>query len=81
MVIAELNRKKKVVGLNQVKRAVNKGEAELVIVAKDIDRRIFKELMDVVGRSGVKVEFVDSKEMLGRAAGIKRPASSVALLK
>ena len=69
MVLTGLVRKKRVVGLNQVKRAINRGEAELVIIAKDIEDRIFTELLDVAGRMGVKVELVDSKEMLGKAAG------------
>ena len=81
MVLTGLVRKKRVVGLNQVKRAINRGEAELVIIAKDIEDGIFTELLDVAGRMGVKVELVDSKEMLGKAAGIKRPTSSVALLR
>ena len=81
MVLTDLVMRKRVVGLNQVKRAINRGEAELVIIAKDIEDGIFTELLDVAGRMGVKVELVDSKEMLGKAAGIKRPASSVALLR
>lgn len=79
-------------GLNQVVRAVDSRKAKAVVIAEDCDESSYKNLISALcAQNQVKLFVVESKEELGRMAGLcKRdiegsarnivPTSSVAVL-
>ena len=68
-------------GINEVTKAVERGTAKLVVVAKDVQPpEIIQHLPLLCKEKNIPCEEVDSKEKLGIAAGIKVPASSVAVI-
>lgn len=68
-------------GVNEVTKAVERGQAKLVLIALDVNPpEIVMHLPALCDEKGVPYLFVPSKEALGKAAGIKRPASSAAVV-
>lgn len=73
--------KKIKVGLKQTLKAVERGEAQEVIVAKDADEPIIRQVEAACARHQVPLHYVDSKGKLGEACGIDVGAASVAIQK
>ena len=68
-------------GINEVTKAIERGTAKLVVIAKDTQpAEIIQHIPILCKEKGIKFEEVDSKEKLGLAAGIKVPCSSVAVI-
>lgn len=72
--------KKKTVGTKQTTKAVQKGNARLVFVARDAEARVIEPLLALCREKGVEVVMVDSMEELGRACGIEVGSASAAIL-
>ena len=68
------------VGSNQTAKAIGKGRAEVVFVAKDADRRVLEGVLAAARDRGVDVVEVGSMRELGRACGIAVGASAAAIL-
>ncbi|MCD6434339.1 MAG: 50S ribosomal protein L7ae [Candidatus Diapherotrites archaeon] len=69
------------IGVNEVTKAVERGEAKLVIIAKDVDpKEIVMHLPVLCKEKGIPCSFVESKKELGEKAGIAVSASSVAVV-
>jgi large subunit ribosomal protein L7A len=81
MPIDTLKNARKVVGAKQVAKAVEKGQASLVLLAGDADSRVTTPIRELCGRGGVAFEMVPSMEELGKACGIEVGAAAVAVLK
>ena len=65
-------------GINEVTKAIERGTAKLVIIAKDTSpAEIIQHIPLLCKEKNISCEEVDSKEKLGIAAGIKVPCSSV----
>lgn len=68
-------------GTNEVTKAVEKGAAKLVIVAKDTNPpEIIMHLGPLCKEKGVPIVIVPSKIELGRAAGLPISTSSVVII-
>ena len=68
-------------GANEVTKAVERGEARLVIIAKDVSPpEIIMHLPLLCKEKGIPCVEVPSKEELGTVAGIDKAASSVAIV-
>ena len=68
-------------GVNEVTKSVERGQAKLVLIALDVNPpEIVMHLPALCKEKGVPYLFVPSKADLGKAAGIKRPASSAAVV-
>ena len=68
-------------GVNEVTKAVEKGTAKLVVVAKDVTPpEIVMHLPLLAKEKGILCVEVQSKEELGSAAGIDVPNVSVAVV-
>ena len=68
-------------GTNEATKAVEKGQAKLVVVAKDINPpEITMHIPLLAEEKGVPCVQVPSKEELGAAAGIDVPTGSVAIM-
>lgn len=70
----------KVVGANQTARAVSRGQAQVVYVAKDADRRFVDGVLTAARERGVDVIEVDSRKSLGRACGIAVGTAAAAIV-
>jgi large subunit ribosomal protein L7A len=68
------------VGTNQTAKAINRGQARVVFVAKDADRRVTEPLLRSARERGVEVVEVASMAALGRACGIAVGAAAAAIL-
>ena len=70
----------KVVGQKQALRAIKNGEARLVIVALDAEKRIKDPVVSECESRGIDVATVQDMVSLGKACGIKVGAAVVAIL-
>ena len=68
-------------GTNETTKAVERGQAKLVIIAEDVNPpEIVMHLPALCEEKGVPYVYVPSKEQLGKAAGIKVAAASAAII-
>lgn len=81
MSIEMLKTGKKVIGIKQATKAVEKDLVHIVYVAEDADERVIQPLKELCGRRGVKLEWAPSKVELGKACSIEVAAAAVAVLK
>lgn len=68
-------------GVNEVTKAVERGVAKLVVVAKDVSpKELTQHLPILCNDKGIKFAEADSREKLGISVGINRPTAAVAVL-
>ena len=68
-------------GVNEVTKAVERGVAKAVFVAKDTDpKELIAHLEILCKEKNIKFAEVDSKEKLGISVGINRPTAAVAVI-
>ncbi|KHO46403.1 MAG: 50S ribosomal protein L7, large subunit ribosomal protein L7Ae [archaeon GW2011_AR3] len=68
-------------GTNEVTKALEKGQAKLVAIAKDVSPpEIIMHIPLIAEEKGVVCAIVGSREELGAAAGLDLPTSSVAIV-
>ncbi len=80
MFFADLKVAKKVVGIKQTTKALEKGLAKAVFVAADAEKRVLKPVIDLCTQKSVPLETVESMQELGRLCGIQVGAAAIALL-
>jgi large subunit ribosomal protein L7A len=71
----------KVVGVKQVKRAINKSETHTVFIAADADEGITSDVSKLCEDKQIQIVHVDNMNELGKACGIDINAAVAALLK
>lgn len=71
---------KLIVGTKQATKTVETGHAAEVFVARDADPRITIKIVNLCKTMGVKVTYVDSMTMLGKACGIEVGAAVAAVV-
>ena len=76
--LTELSAGSKVVGVKQVRRAVESGRAQKVFLARDAEERVTAPIAALCGERGVSVETGASMTELGRACGISVGAAVAA---
>ncbi|TDA68741.1 MAG: 50S ribosomal protein L7Ae-like protein [Clostridia bacterium] len=74
------NAKKKIVGTKRALKAVQKGEAKVVFVARDAEARVTEPLLRICREKGVEVVMVDSMTELGQACAIEVGSASAAVI-
>lgn len=79
--LSRLKSGKKLVGLNQCKKAVKGGNAAVVYVAEDADNRIKLSLLDLCKANNVETFLVPTMKELGQACDIEVGAAAAVLLK
>lgn len=68
-------------GTNEVTKAIERGVAKLVVIAKDTNpREIIMHMIPLCEEKKVPCILVDSREDLGVAAGLNVPTASVAII-
>lgn len=79
--VARLSTGDKVVGIKQVKRALNSQEVEVLYLAEDSDEDLQNQILDLAIKNDVQVIKLETMKELGIACGIDVSAASAALLK
>ncbi len=69
------------VGVKQTLKAVEKGKALEVIIAKDADPRYVARIISLSQEKAITVSYVESMKKLGKSSGIEVGAATVAILK
>lgn len=68
-------------GINEVTKAIERGEAKLVVIATDVNpKEITQHIPILCKEKKIQCEQVDSKQKLGIAAGIGVSCSAVAVI-
>ncbi|MEM3405971.1 MAG: ribosomal L7Ae/L30e/S12e/Gadd45 family protein [Candidatus Pacearchaeota archaeon] len=68
-------------GVNEVTKAIERGTAKIVVIAKDVNpKEIIQHIPILCKEKNIRLEEVDSKEKLGAAAGLNVACSSVAII-
>ena len=68
-------------GTNEVTKAIERGQAKMVVVAEDVSpKEVVQHLSALCKEKGIPCEVVDSKKKLGIAAGINVATASVAII-
>lgn len=68
-------------GTNEVTKAIERGQAKLVVIAEDVEpKEITQHIPIICTEKGIPLITVDSKKKLGIAAGINVATASVAIL-
>lgn len=82
MLLEELQQaEKRCVGVKQVQKAILRGTASKVYIAKDADERIVESLAYLCEEHKIEFAKVDSMHELGRTCGIHVKAATAAILK
>ncbi len=68
------------VGTKQTLRAVERGQALVVFVARDADPHVVRHLVGLCRQRGLPLQEVESMEALGRSCGVEVGAASAAIL-
>uniref|UniRef100_A0A7C1JEL3 50S ribosomal protein L7Ae-like protein n=1 Tax=Ammonifex degensii TaxID=42838 RepID=A0A7C1JEL3_9THEO len=72
--------RKKVVGSKETLKSIERGQAKIVFVAKNADRRITEPIVRACYARGTPVEEVPSMRELGKACGISVNCASAAVI-
>ncbi len=70
----------KVVGSKQVTKAVEKGQAVAVVLARNAEDRVVAPLARLCENKSVEVVWVEDMVALGKACGIEVPTAAAAIL-
>ena len=76
----ELTNSAKVVGVKQVRRALNAGRAKRLYLAQDADPQITRPLAEQAQAQGVEAVWLSSMRELGQACGIAVGAAVAAMI-
>ena len=80
MTLESLKDAVRVIGVKQVTKAVQKGQAEAVFLADDADGRVTEPLLHLAEEMGVSVVHVPTMQELGKACSIEVGAAAAAVL-
>ena len=68
-------------GVNEVTKMVERGQAKLVVIAKDVNPpEVIMHLQPLCEEKETPYIYVNSREELGTAAGLNVPTASVAII-
>ncbi|MDI3298949.1 MAG: ribosomal L7Ae/L30e/S12e/Gadd45 family protein [Bacillota bacterium] len=79
--MAEARGARRVVGTKQTLKAVQRGQARLVCVARDADRKVIEPLLKLCDENHVAVSWYESMMELGRECGIDVGTAAAAILR
>ncbi|OPZ94903.1 MAG: Ribosome-associated protein L7Ae-like protein [Firmicutes bacterium ADurb.Bin419] len=68
--IESLRNGNKTVGVKQTIKAVEKGAAKMVFVAKDADERVVGKIVELCKKDNIQITYVESMKQLGKACNI-----------
>ncbi len=68
------------VGSKQTKKAIEKGTALKVYIARDAETHVTTPLIDMCKDKGIEIVYIDEMRTLGEACGIQVGAASAAIV-
>ncbi|HHW27135.1 MAG TPA: 50S ribosomal protein L7ae-like protein [Firmicutes bacterium] len=74
-------RDQRVAGVKAVERAVQNDLVQKVLVAKDAEDRVVRNLLEACRRKGIEVEYAETMKELGEFCGLRVGAAACAVLK
>jgi large subunit ribosomal protein L7A len=77
----EFKKSNKVIGIRQSLKALEAGKAQKVFIAADAEKEVISPLEKLCLEKNIQHQYVDSKEELGSACGIRVGAAVVTLVK
>lgn len=80
MSLEEIKNSPKVIGVKQVKKAINKGIAKKVFIALDAEPHIVEPVKELCRQNQIEIETVESMQIMGKACGIEVGSAAVALI-
>lgn len=72
--------RKKSIGSKQTAKAMEKGAAKAVYVARDAEEHVVRDVIRIAQARGVELTYVDTMVLLGKACGIEVGAATAAIL-
>jgi large subunit ribosomal protein L7A len=72
--------RKKTIGTKQTQKAVEKGTARMVYLAKDAEAHVINPLLQLCTEKEIEVVMVDTMMDLGKACGIEVGSASAAIV-
>ncbi|MDN5346942.1 MAG: large subunit ribosomal protein [Clostridia bacterium] len=72
--------KKKAVGSKQTLKAIQKGTAKAVFVARDAEDHVTRPIVDICQAKGIELIWVDSMRKLGAACNIEVGSAAAVIL-
>ena len=78
--LEQLNTKREVVGIKQLRKSLKEGQVVRAFVAENADPRLTEPLAEECSRLGVELIFVPTMAELGKACGISVGAAAAGLL-
>lgn len=72
--------RKKTIGTKQTAKALEKGTARVVYVARDADEHVIRDLVRACREKSVELVYAESMVVLGKACGIEVGAASAAIV-
>lgn len=79
MLLEELKNNPKVIGIKQVKKAINKGIAKKVFIALDAEPHIIEPIKELCRQNQIEMQTIENMELMGKACGIEVGSATVAL--
>lgn len=80
MSLEEIKKSPKVIGIKQVKKAINKGIAQKVFIAEDAEPHIIEPIKELCRQNQVEIQMVETMDLMGNACGIEVGSAAVALI-
>ncbi|MHB1419796.1 MAG: ribosomal L7Ae/L30e/S12e/Gadd45 family protein [Bacillota bacterium] len=74
------NAKKKTIGTKQTIKAVQKGTAHVVYIARDAEPHVTEPLSKLCSEKGMEMIYVETMAELGQACGIEVGSASAAIV-
>lgn len=81
MTLEALEKAKKVIGVKQVIKSVNKGSAVCVFMASDADEHVVEQLREACNQNNVEMVETVTMAELGKACAIEVGAAAAAAVK
>ncbi|HSW36206.1 MAG TPA: ribosomal L7Ae/L30e/S12e/Gadd45 family protein [Candidatus Limnocylindrales bacterium] len=75
-----VNARRKVVGTRQTIKALEKGEARMVFLARDAEDKVIQPVASLCAGCAVELQYVDTMVELGKMCGIKVKAATAAII-
>ncbi|MFA5577341.1 MAG: ribosomal L7Ae/L30e/S12e/Gadd45 family protein [Tissierellaceae bacterium] len=79
--LSKLSTGKRVVGVKQVRRAINTQDIEAVFIAEDAENKVTDEIAKTCEEKHIQIIYVQNMKELGNACKIDVNAATAALLK
>lgn len=72
--------RRKIVGTKQTLKSLEKGEAVLVLLARDADKKVTGPVASLAENRGVEIAYLETMSVLGKLCGIKVKAAAAAII-